>query len=195
MNIIYNTDRSWFDYLKKNGLKNNVNFWRKDSDTLAASTGSPFYFKIRGTRLIAGRAKYSGQKQMKFPEAWETFGVRNGVNSYPEFVDKLINVTGATENEGVNCLVLDKLEFLPDLPPVTISEELFTHYRPFVYLEDDKFKETLNTLEAALEKQHLQKPVIQTKAPVEEFIIPLNFQGRIVLTFDAGEIKIRKEIL
>ena len=42
---IFNTDNNWLSVLRKNSIREGVNFWRKDKRTLHLPSGSPFYFK------------------------------------------------------------------------------------------------------------------------------------------------------
>jgi hypothetical protein len=126
---------------------------------------------------------------MTFSAAWQSFGCRNGVESYPEFVEQVCQVTNARENEPITCIVLNSLEFLPDSEWIPISEALFP---PSVvaakFFEKHELEQITNAFESALAKS-----ATQTKPIANELVIPMNFRGKITISFDGGEIRIRRE--
>ena len=47
---LYNTSPNWIEFLRGRGVRDNVNFWRKDQRTLHLHGGAPFYFKELGAQ-------------------------------------------------------------------------------------------------------------------------------------------------
>jgi len=118
----------WLFYLRNNYYCDQLNFWRKDKRKLNLSPGDYFYFKLRGQRYVAGRAQFSEMKLMKVDGAWDYFGDRNGVRSYTPFIDKIRGMFGSddvTEDSTINCIILNKAEWLDESDYPYISPELF----------------------------------------------------------------------
>jgi hypothetical protein len=85
---VYVTDPDWIAVLKAHGIKDNVNFWRKDLRTLNLQRGARFYFKVRSQTLIVSRGTFDRMEERSLKDAWTTFGVRNGVTSYEQFRER-----------------------------------------------------------------------------------------------------------
>ena len=122
---IYNTDREWIDFLKNNSLKNGVNFWRKDKRDFHLPAGSDFYFKVRGTQTIAGKAMFVRQESMPIGEAWKRFGLGNGVESEAELKKRADQILGLSEGADLNCLILDSVELLDEADFIQLIEGEF----------------------------------------------------------------------
>jgi hypothetical protein len=105
------TDPEWIDFLHAHDIRDNVNFWRSGTRRVHLPVGSYFYFWRRGSRYVAGRASFRIQKTMSMSEAWEQFGVGNGVASYENLRRKAFDVLGNT-GEILNCLVCDEVKIL-----------------------------------------------------------------------------------
>jgi hypothetical protein len=113
--------------LRSHNFHDNVNFWRKEKRQVRLPEGSRFYFKLRGSRSIAGRAVFRRQFAMPIRQAWQLFGMRNGVTSYQELRRKEVDVLGVTD-DTLNCLVLDEVEILepgeyPQLSPDFVATQ------------------------------------------------------------------------
>ncbi len=124
---VLNTDADWIEVLRTRNLHDNVNFWRKEKRKVHLPDGSRFYFKLRGSRSVAGTAVFRRQVSMSIREAWEHFGVRNGVTSYEELRRKAVDVLKVTD-DSINCLVLDDVEILdpgayPQLRPDFVATQ------------------------------------------------------------------------
>lgn len=111
---VYNTDRDWIEVLRANSISDGVNFWRKDQRSFRLPAGSPFYFKLRGTQQIAGRARFISQISMPVGKAWNTFGLGNGVESEAELLKRATEVLDINTGAELNCLLLDGIELLPE---------------------------------------------------------------------------------
>lgn len=125
---VYNTDSEWFNYLNDHNIVDEVNFWRKDKRKLNLPQGSFFFFKLRGTRKIVGRARFQEIKLMSVTEAWQTFGTKNGVAGKSIFENKLVEVLDintVSENTEINCIILSDLEFLSENQIFEIDQQMF----------------------------------------------------------------------
>lgn len=125
-NCLYNTDPEWVETLRREDVRQTANFWRKDKRHLGLSEGANFYFKLRGHDVVVGRGKFSGLAQMSISDAWETFGIGNGVNSLEQLRErahKVLNVPSG--DEEISCIILDDLEFLEPKFYYRVSKEQF----------------------------------------------------------------------
>jgi len=124
-NCVYNTDKDWIEVLRANSISDGLNFWRKDQRSFRLPAGSTFYFKLRGTQQIAGRARFISQVSMPIGEAWNTFGLGNGVESEAELLSRATSVLDISEGAELNCLLLDGLELLDEEDNIQLVEGEF----------------------------------------------------------------------
>src|SRR5689334_20981567 len=110
---VYITDPSWFLSLERSGWPEPVNFWRRDSRRLNLRRGDAFYFKLKGSMSIAGRASFREQVQLTLEDAWARFGLGNGASSFGEF-EALIASSLKLTGDSINCVVLENVTALPD---------------------------------------------------------------------------------
>jgi hypothetical protein len=101
-----------------------VNFWRKDRRSIELLPGDPFYFKLRGSRQIAGRGYFREQLQLSIESAWDRFGSGNGVSTLAELERTTTDVLGTTQG-SLNCLILDDVQVLAESRRPTITPEEF----------------------------------------------------------------------
>jgi hypothetical protein len=106
---IYNTDPDWIATLLKLGLKDDINFWRKDKRMTNLRKGAFFYFKIRGEQSIIGRGIFRTLRFMTVNEAWNEFEKRNGVESLIQLHQRINSLydVGEQFNGLIGCMVLD----------------------------------------------------------------------------------------
>jgi len=114
-------------YLKENGYKDNLNFWRKDQRQLKLTNNDNFYFKLRGHKYIAGRARFGEQINLTIEEAWNKYGERNGVPSLSEFRNKVKALFKDDFSHGskLNCLILNNADWLQEPDYYFVSSEFF----------------------------------------------------------------------
>lgn len=122
---IYNTDSDWIESLRRDGIRDNVNFWRKDTRKFHLPSGSLFYFKVRGSNQIAGRSVYREQLDLEASVAWGYFGRGNGVGSEAELRLRASEILALDDGASLNCLILDKIEFLEEADYPEIPDGLF----------------------------------------------------------------------
>lgn len=123
---LYNTSPRWIEFLRGRGLRDNVNFWRKDKRTLHLHAGAPFYFKALGAQRVVGRGFFREAVNLTAGEAWERFGLGNGSASREEFYQGMqaaLDIDAVTDGAVVNCIVLDGLDWLSSM--VTLPGSFF----------------------------------------------------------------------
>ncbi len=83
--IIANTDPDWLAYLKATAPRE-VNFWRPGAPPTRVAPGTPWFYKLRGTKQIVGCGFFAAYSVMPLKMAWETFGQANGARNFESFV-------------------------------------------------------------------------------------------------------------
>ena len=107
----FNTDREWIEVIRANDLHENINFWRRDKRRVHLPEGSRLYFRLSGSKLVAGRAHLREQTVLTVREAWDRFGIGNGVTSFERLQHRVEEVL-KIKDDSVACLVLDNVELL-----------------------------------------------------------------------------------
>jgi putative restriction endonuclease len=104
------TDNSWFNYLRKINPED-VNFWQPGGNLnfRVLEQGAPFLFKLKYPMdVIGGVGFFSSHTFLPISVAWETFGNRNGCDTFDEFKRKILNyrVNKTDVNPQIGCIVL-----------------------------------------------------------------------------------------
>lgn len=106
------TDNRWFELLSRL-QPDEVNFWQPGGRTnfKAVLPGAPFLFKLHSPlNFIAGGAFFLRQSFLPLSLAWETFGQKNGCESFQQFSKRVLGYrekSGRTERDPIiGCLVL-----------------------------------------------------------------------------------------
>src|SRR5450756_1212221 len=75
------TDNNWFDYLRRNQITDEVNFWIPSAPPRRLiEPGSLWLFKLHSPLdYIAGAGVFMHYSVLPLQMAWDTFGIRNGV--------------------------------------------------------------------------------------------------------------------
>lgn len=130
------TDNEWFPFLASRGLEE-VNFWRPSPGPYFTSlpTGTPFLFKLKAPyNHVAGGGFFVQYSTLPLEMAWETFGEKNGVPTYPEFARKIRGYRQLPKGPlemGCNVLVepfffpRDQWIELPDWPKSVVQGKTF----------------------------------------------------------------------
>lgn len=111
---IGNTDKSWFDYLRKISPED-VNF-QQPGGTLkfhAIPIGAPFLFKLKNPiNKIAGLGFYVSNSLLPIEFAWEVFQERNGAESLDALIRKVSNYrkreNSLLVNPNIGCIISQK---------------------------------------------------------------------------------------
>lgn len=109
------TDPTWLQRLREAGATE-ANFWQPRPAPLDQAPGTPWIFKVRGSKAVAGMGVFSNYAVVPVSEAWHTFGLANGVRSYAEFVQRLRSLRhDEAGGDLVGCVVLEGVSILgPD---------------------------------------------------------------------------------
>lgn len=120
------TDQDWFDFLRSQPGIDEVNFWQPspNAEFRALEKGDLFLFKLhRGPRtrnrdLIAGGGVFVSYSTFPISFAWETFGSRNGADSYQEMRQRLVHYRRIPDDPHVDfqvgCIILTQPFFLDE---------------------------------------------------------------------------------
>ncbi len=103
------TDRQWFQFLRREPVLDEVNFWSPGGRIINAGRGVPFLFKLKAPdNAIGGGGFISFIERMPIRDAWEFFGRENGASSLEELRRRIeANRHGATSvNHIIGCFVL-----------------------------------------------------------------------------------------
>lgn len=119
------TDQRWFEFLSSeslNGSLDEVNFWRPRSQDrfLQLDPGEPFFLRLKHPiNSIAGYGFFATWHLLPLALAWDLFGEKNGVPTYPEFIDRIRGFRSSNAEVlgpralPLGCIVLRDLHFLP----------------------------------------------------------------------------------
>lgn len=104
------TDNRWFRYLS-NKNPEDVNFWQPGGSVnfKVLSPGLPFLFKLKyPLNAIGGVGFFSSHTFLPISVAWDTFGNRNGSDTFNEFSRMILNYRSDKDNTNptIGCIVL-----------------------------------------------------------------------------------------
>ena len=103
------TNYGWFDYLSAINPED-VNFWQPGGKSVfrVLAPGGVFLFKLKKPHnAIGGLGFFTAQTQLPLSLAWDTFGVRNGVENLNQFRRIIQQYRGdADRNPTIGCIAL-----------------------------------------------------------------------------------------
>ncbi len=103
------TDNKWFSFQEKHRF-DEVNFWQPSATPpfKNAPEGMPFLFKLKKPyNHIVGGGFFIAYSSLPIKMAWETFGTKNGVNSFSELHAIIAPLTGGNKkNNDIGCTIL-----------------------------------------------------------------------------------------
>ena len=106
------TDYDWFSFLSQRENED-INFWQPGGHLRfkAITQGAPFLFKLKYPHnAIAGVGFFSSHTFLPLDVAWNIFGERNGIASFFQFKQKIINYRRASnpfdKNPNIGCIIL-----------------------------------------------------------------------------------------
>jgi putative restriction endonuclease len=120
------TDLEWFSYMKNEPQARLVNFWTPTPwNVRRLCEGDRLYFMLKAPiRRIGGYGSFVRYSDMTAGEAWEYYGLGNGVSSKDELVGKIERFAlkraksfSPTVNPVIGCIELSDV--------VTLDDELF----------------------------------------------------------------------
>jgi putative restriction endonuclease len=112
------TDHDWFNHL--NHLKpDEVNFWQPSGGRAfrALAPGEPFLFKLHSPKnFIVGGGFFVSHTPLPASLAWDAFGIKNGVGSLEELLNRIRRYRSDTETVDpvIGCTVLTEPFFLEE---------------------------------------------------------------------------------
>jgi len=112
------TDNDWFDYLWRNEITDEVNFWVPSAPLRKhVEPGSLWLLKLHSPLdFIAGAGVFMHYSLLPLQMAWDAFGIRNGVPTLDAFRTAIMRhrQPGADSwNISVGCAILDQVVYLP----------------------------------------------------------------------------------
>jgi len=119
--VIYHTNNDWLRYLQDNKLTDWANFWTGRQNILRLEEGMPFFFKL-DTQVIAGYGTFKEQRTESIGQAWQAYGVHNGVANKAEFLSRVgsaLRIQSANDDSQITSIVLTDLIFFPSPPTLT----------------------------------------------------------------------------
>jgi hypothetical protein len=146
-NCIYNTDREWAFFLRRHGIFDEVNFWKKAEKTLHLHQGDFFYFKLTGTQQIIGRGRYHKVETLHSYDVWQKYKEKNGFGTEEDFFNKISSILHIKDSQHhiVQCVILRDLQWLNDNNICQISESLFPKKIPWCkYFTDQEIKHVIS---------------------------------------------------
>ena len=112
------TDQDWFNHLSH--LKpDEVNFWQPSGGRAfrALAPGEPFLFKLHSPKnFIVGGGFFVSHTPLPASLAWDAFGIKNGVGSLEELLNRIRRYRSDTETVDpvIGCTVLAEPFFLEE---------------------------------------------------------------------------------
>lgn len=109
------TDNFWFNYLSKISPED-VNFWQPGGTVnfKLLGPGAPFLFKLKSPHnAIGGVGFFSSHTFLPISIAWETFGKRNGCDTFEKFKGMILDyrTDKTNSNPTIGCIVLNNPVF------------------------------------------------------------------------------------
>jgi putative restriction endonuclease len=124
------TDGNWFDYLRRTGPHEEVNFWQPGGTQQfkALAPGELFLFKLKSPRnCIAGGGIFTYSTLLPVSLAWESFERANGAPSFEEMRQRIERYrrkpSSTREDYPIGCILLSQPFFLPDVEWVPVPED------------------------------------------------------------------------
>ena len=112
------TDNEWFDYLRRNDITDEVNFWIPGAPAQKrVEPGSLWLLKLKSPRdCIAGAGVFTHYSVLPLQMAWDAFGTHNGVPTLQDFRSVILRYKGPgadSWNVSVGCAILNDVVYLP----------------------------------------------------------------------------------
>jgi len=101
------TDDNWFHYLKEQ-KPDEVNFWQPNNARAfrALSEGELFLFKLHAPHnYIVGGGIFVKQVMLPVSLTWDSFGIKNGTTSYPEFIRRMWKYRNGEMDKAIDPIV------------------------------------------------------------------------------------------
>jgi len=121
------TDEDWFDTLRDQHSSDEINFWQPSPTNVADPPGTPWLFKLHAPKnVIVGGAFFIHYARLPIGIAWNTFGVRNGTESFETMLARVARYRKLTPSEikdEIGCVVLADPFFFDETDWVQVPED------------------------------------------------------------------------
>lgn len=115
------TDNRWHDQMLSDPPTGLVNFWTPTPWAVQLRPGVRWGFMLKApVRRIGGFGTFVRYEEATVSEAWERWGLANGVQSLAEFQDRILGLAGrrsstpiVSTNPVIGCVLLDACVILP----------------------------------------------------------------------------------
>jgi putative restriction endonuclease len=118
--FVANTDYQWYRFLQARPELTEVNFWRPSQARFAAlSPGELFFVKLKAPHhAIGGFGLFTRAAVLPVWEAWDVFGLANGVPDMAGLLERLSRLSGGlgramTVDDWIGCLAINEPVFFP----------------------------------------------------------------------------------
>lgn len=112
------TDNEWFDYLRRNDITDEVNFWIPGAPPHKhVEPGSLWLLKLKSPHdCIAGVGVFMHYSVLPLQMAWDAFGTHNGMPTLQDLRTVVLRYKGPRAdswNVNVGCAILNQVVYLP----------------------------------------------------------------------------------
>jgi putative restriction endonuclease len=111
------TDYDWYRHLASQPEIDEINFWQPKPGGVRDPLGTPWLFKLHAPRnVIVGGAFFTYYARLPVGMAWETFGPKNGVDSFEELLTKVSEYRKVPPREidEIGCVILGQPFFFEE---------------------------------------------------------------------------------
>jgi putative restriction endonuclease len=125
------TDHDWFLQLREAPLQDRVNFWTPTPWNIRQlNPGDTFYFLLKSPiRKIGGYGTFAEYTNLSAVEAWDAFGLANGVRTLADLVARTARYAernsqtfSLSDNPTIGCIILSNPIFFDDEAFLSLEE-------------------------------------------------------------------------
>ena len=173
------TDMDWYRTLAAQPEVREVNFWKPGGEGgfKALLPGEPFLFKTKSDHnKIVGGGYFQGFARLPLSQAWDFFGIGNGVSNLQELtaiVSKYRDVRIATgDDPTIGCILLNEVRFFPEgqqvAAPADFAKNIVSGktYEVGIAETDPAIDLALQQLVIQVDKQHGESDIAHVSGPV-----------------------------
>ncbi|MHB8107516.1 MAG: HNH endonuclease [Candidatus Cryosericum sp.] len=178
------TDNGWFDYLQRNQITDEVNFWVPSArPRMHVEPGSLWLFKLHSPLdFIAGVGVFMHYSVFPLQMAWDAFGTGNGAPTLDALQNAIMrhkHRAADAWNTDVGCAVLNQVVYLPQGLRVPCHTGSLVAYKQMASPDDqDVVRQVLRNLELAPATQQFQKAPFYNTNYTPQFALSQVRQGQ-----------------
>jgi putative restriction endonuclease len=104
------TDQDWFEFLREHEYSEGVNFWTPTPWSIRRlQPGDEWHFLLKSPlRKLGGYGVFQEYRELSIQDAWQTYGIGNGVSTMAELVSRSKMYSEKNSNHpvtGVNSII------------------------------------------------------------------------------------------